>query len=40
VWRPERLEDVSAAMVDDFFAPMGSAELVLPTRQEMQAARV
>ena len=39
-WRPERLEDVTPAMVEDFFAPMGSDELVLPTRQEMQAARV
>ena len=39
-WQPERLEDVSAAMVEDYFAPMGSAELFLPTREEMQAARV
>jgi enoyl-CoA hydratase len=40
VWRPGRIEDVSPAMVDDFFAPMGADELALPTRQEMQAARV
>ncbi len=39
-WRPARLEDVTSAMVDDYFAPMGAAELVLPTRQEMQAARI
>jgi len=39
-WQPERLEDVTPAMVDDFFAPMGAGELALPTRQEMQAARV
>jgi enoyl-CoA hydratase len=39
-WQPERLEDVSAAIVDDYFASMGADELVLPTRQEMQAARV
>jgi enoyl-CoA hydratase len=38
-WQPSRLEDVSAAMVEDYFAPMGSAELFLPTREEMQAAR-
>lgn len=40
IWRPARLEDVTLAMVEDYFAPMGAAELVLPTRQEMQAARV
>ena len=39
-WQPARLEDVTPAMVEDYFAPMGAAELVLPTRQEMQAARV
>ncbi len=39
-WQPPRLEDVTPAMVEDYFAPMGSDELVLPTRQEMQAARV
>jgi enoyl-CoA hydratase len=39
-WRPAVLEDVTPAMVDDYFAPMGAAELTLPTRQEMQAARV
>jgi enoyl-CoA hydratase len=39
-WRPDRLEDVSQAMVDRYFAPLPGDELVLPTRQEMQSARV
>lgn len=39
-WRPERIEDVSDAMVERMFQPLPGAELVLPTRQEMQAARV
>jgi enoyl-CoA hydratase len=39
-WNPARLRDISQAMVDDYFAPMGGDELVLPTRKEMQAARV
>lgn len=38
-WRPDRIEDVTEAMIEDYFAPMGAAELVLPTRQEMQQAR-
>jgi enoyl-CoA hydratase len=39
-WQPGRLQDVTPAMVEDYFAPMGADEMVLPTRQEMQAARV
>jgi enoyl-CoA hydratase len=39
-WQPQRLEEVTPAMVEDYFASMGSGELALPTRQEMQAARV
>jgi enoyl-CoA hydratase len=39
-WRPAALEDVTPTVVEDYFAPMGAAELMLPTRQEMQAARV
>jgi enoyl-CoA hydratase len=39
-WKPQRLEDVSSTMVDDYFASMGADELVLLTRPEMQAARV
>lgn len=38
-WSPARLEDVSDAMVDAYFAPLGARELVLPTREEMQALR-
>jgi enoyl-CoA hydratase len=36
-WRPARLEDVSEAMVDAYFAPLGAAELQLPSRAAMQA---
>jgi enoyl-CoA hydratase len=39
-WQPDRLDDVTPAMVEDYFASMGESEMVLPTRQEMQAARV
>jgi enoyl-CoA hydratase len=39
-WTPAALADVSSAMVDRYFAPRPSDELVLVTRQEMQAARV
>ncbi len=40
-WRPATLSDVSPGMVERLFHPFASAdELVLPTRQEMQAARV
>jgi len=35
-WRPERLEDVTEAMVDAYFAPLAE-ELALPSRVEMQA---
>ena len=38
-WSPSRLEDVTDAMLDSYFAPLGSDELVLPTREEMQTAR-
>jgi enoyl-CoA hydratase len=38
-WNPSRLEDVTEAMLDSYFAPLGEADLVLPTREEMQAAR-
>jgi enoyl-CoA hydratase len=36
-WRPARLEDVSEAMVDAYFAPLSAAELQLPSRAAMQA---
>ena len=40
-WRPAALTDVTAGMIEQLFHPLASAdELVLPTRQEMQAARV
>lgn len=39
-WQPGRLNDVTSDMVDEIFAPMGADELVLPTREEMQRARV
>jgi enoyl-CoA hydratase len=39
-WQPARLEEVTDTMVDDYFVTLGSDELALPTRGEMQAARV
>ena len=39
-WQPATIVDVMPAMVEDYFAPLGAADLVLPTRPEMQAARV
>ena len=36
-WQPGRLEDVSEAMLETYFAPLGAAELTLPTRARMQA---
>lgn len=39
VWSPSRIEDVSEAMLDAYFAPLGAGELVLPTREEMQELR-
>jgi enoyl-CoA hydratase/carnithine racemase len=38
-WRPERLEDVSAAAVEGYFAPLEGMELELASRGEMQAVR-
>lgn len=39
-WRPGQIDDVTAAMVNRIFTPLKSGELVLPSRTEMQAARV
>ena len=39
-WQPADIADVTADMVDQYFVPMGPDELVLPSREEMQAARV
>lgn len=39
-WSPPHVGDVTPAMVDRFFAFQPGGELTLPTRQEMQAARI
>jgi enoyl-CoA hydratase len=39
-WLPATLNDVTPAMVDAYFAPVGEDELILPTRRDMQSARV
>ncbi len=39
-WQPAAISDVTENMVDDCFVPMGPDEMALPTRPEMQAARV
>jgi len=39
-WAPQHISEVSNATVDRFFAYRPGRELILPTRQEMQAARV
>jgi enoyl-CoA hydratase len=38
-WQPAHLAEVTAGMVDEFFAELGPDELALPTRAEMQAVR-
>ena len=38
-WQPGRLEDVSGAVVDAYFASLGPQELQLASRTEMQAVR-
>lgn len=39
-WSPRHIGDVTDAMVERFFAYRPGRELVFPTRQEMQAARI
>ena len=39
-WTPANFEDVTPALLDAFFAPLGADELALPTREAMQAARL
>jgi enoyl-CoA hydratase len=39
-WRPASYEDLSPELIEPYFAPLGEEELVLPSRTEMQAARV
>ena len=36
-WQPGRLEDVSAGVIDAYFAPLAEGELALPSRARMQA---
>jgi enoyl-CoA hydratase len=38
-WSPQRLEEVTPGMVDRYFRVEAEDELLLPTRQEMQAGR-
>jgi enoyl-CoA hydratase len=40
VWRHAGIEDVPVGLVEEYFASLGIDELALPTRSEMQAARV
>lgn len=39
-WQPRHVNDVTDAMLERFFAFRPGQELILPTRQEMQAARI
>ena len=39
MWQPDRLEDVTPAMLDPYFAPLGAGDLALASRAEMQAVR-
>jgi len=39
-WSPRQLRDVTDTLLEDYFAPRSTGELLLKTRQEMQAARV
>lgn len=39
-WAPARFEDITADIIEKYFAPLGEGELNLPSRAEMQAARV
>lgn len=39
-WQPKRIEDVTDDAVDTYFEPLEQGDLDLPTREEMQAARV
>jgi enoyl-CoA hydratase len=39
-WSPAHLEDVTADIVERYFTPLGDDEFDLPSRSEMQTARV
>jgi enoyl-CoA hydratase len=39
-WQPSSLHQVTSEMVDAYFTPLGDDDLNLPSRTEMQAARV
>ena len=39
-WSPAQFEDITTDIVEKYFAPLGENELDLPSRTEMQAARV
>ncbi|MBA2127481.1 enoyl-CoA hydratase/isomerase family protein [Hyphomicrobium methylovorum] len=39
-WSHARVEDVPSELIEGYFAPLGTDELVLPIRSDMQAARV
>ncbi|MGE0055429.1 MAG: enoyl-CoA hydratase/isomerase family protein [Hyphomicrobium sp.] len=39
-WQPGKIDDVDPAEVARYFAPLGENDLALPTREQMQAARV
>lgn len=38
-WQPARIEEVSEAEINAYFAPLGDGDLVLPPRTQMQAPR-
>ena len=39
-WHPDRYESIAPDVIDSYFAPLPGHELELPSRTEMQAARV
>jgi enoyl-CoA hydratase len=40
VWQQQRAADIASEVIDGYFAPLPEGDLDLPTRVEMQAARV
>jgi enoyl-CoA hydratase len=39
-WCPARFEDVGSDLIESYFSPLGDHDLALPSRKDMQAARV